>query len=222
MVITPAPPVTEKDTPDPVVDQAPPVSADPHPEPTERPNASTASGSAEAGDTDTVRDASSDCASLLSVTTRVIVLSPGVVYSCVVVGPVVSSAGLPSPQSQVYVASVAEPNASDADPSTETDMPVAVAVKDALGGCSTATWWVTLAVAFALSVTVSLTVKGPAVVYVWLVVWPVPVAPSPKSHAYPVIVRPVLAADALASKSTVMSFVVLVNEAVGAVPLPAA
>ncbi len=78
----------------------------------------------------------------------------------VVVAVVVSCAGLPSPQSQVYLVSVADPNACDADPSTDTDRPVGVAVKDAVGGCcgaATDTGTVTLAVALELSVTVSFT-----------------------------------------------------------------
>ncbi len=50
---------------------------------------------------------------------------------------------------------------------------------------------------------------------------PEPVAPSPKSHAYEVSVRPDGAVDPLASKATVRSCGVAVNDAVGAVPLPA-
>ena len=42
----------------------------------------------------------------------------------------------------------------------------------------------------ALSVTVNITLKVPALANTWLIVWPDPEAPSPKLHENVVMVRP--------------------------------
>ena len=105
----------------------------------------------------------------------------------------------PSPKSHEYDAIVVPGALVDADPLKNTVWPVVGDVgeneKAAVGftGVVTVTVCVVVPVRPLLSVTVKRTTNVPALAYVLVVETPVPMVPSPKSHAYEVIV----VADAL-------------------------
>src|SRR5690554_4255076 len=105
------------------------------------------------------------------------------------------------------------------DPSNITFRPLADDVNAATGsaftgGAVVVTVWVIASVAESLSVTVRVTVKSPALSYTWLVVTPVAVSPSPKSHSYELI-DPSGSLEALASNVTVRSSTEELNSAFG-------
>jgi hypothetical protein len=150
---------------------------------------------------------------LLSVTVRVIVLSPAVAYVWVAVVPVPV---VPSPQAHAYDDTVPS-GSDDVDPSTETTRKFTVYVNAAtggFGGADTVTIFDVEFVSPLLSVTVRVIVLAPAVAYVWVAVMPVQFVPSPQVHAYDDIV-PSRSDDVDPSTRTTRKFTMYVNAATG-------
>src|SRR6266566_3749872 len=98
----------------------------------------------------------------------------------------------PSPKSHAYDAMLPS-GSSEADASNVTGTPgftrTGLAVKSATGGCGpggaawTTTSWETVPFNESLSVTFSVTLNVPGIAYGWVVIAPLPVVESPKSHA---------------------------------------